>query len=133
MHANQVAFDKVAKHLLKQGRRASDEYGNCFYAMENSELKCAIGALLCEEEAIAARTVRGPVWALIHFVNPQSLIEIDQTMLHSLQIAHDSLSNWHPTSGFVGWKRLHAIALNHNLSLKILTACKLKWKEKCMA
>ena len=41
---NQQIFNKVAKHLLKQGRRARDGNG-CAYRGENGT-KCAVGCLI---------------------------------------------------------------------------------------
>lgn len=41
----QAAFNKVAKHLLRQNERSADAAGNCLYRGPRG-LRCAIGALI---------------------------------------------------------------------------------------
>jgi len=45
MMTNQEIFDKVAQHLLMQGRRSVDQRGKCAYRGKGGD-RCAIGCLI---------------------------------------------------------------------------------------
>lgn len=46
----QEVFDQVANHLLKQNKQCVTGHGACKYRLKDSELKCAAGALMSDEE-----------------------------------------------------------------------------------
>lgn len=45
---DQELFDKVAIHLLTQGQKAQDSFGQCFYRTPEG-LKCAVGVCIDDE------------------------------------------------------------------------------------
>jgi hypothetical protein len=45
----QEIFNKVARHLARQGRKARDEHGKCAYRGKG-DLKCAVGCLIRDSE-----------------------------------------------------------------------------------
>lgn len=90
----QEIFDKVSKHLLKQGRRAFDtKQQKCMY-LTKSGLKCAIGCLIKEEcysEELEGLTVDRQ--AVKHAVKLSGVSVSGDSMrlLSRLQGIHDTL------------------------------------------
>lgn len=95
MEAQEI-FDTVAKHLFKQGQRATDPDGGvmCSYRGANGT-KCAVGVLIPDElydAVMEGKTLDGlisctmvalPDWMMEHW-----------TLLGWLQDEHDLESNW---------------------------------------
>jgi hypothetical protein len=48
MLTNQQIFDRVATHLLRQGKRSMDSRGDCLYRSPEG-LSCAVGCLIPDE------------------------------------------------------------------------------------
>lgn len=92
----QDMFDRVATHLLKQGRRASlngTKYGtNCAYRGVN-DTKCAIGCLINDEyydkefEGRGFNVVANAVERSLNVV----LDKDDYDLLEALQVLHDKI------------------------------------------
>lgn len=93
----QEAFDKVARHLIAQGRKSfvvdvvSDK---CLYRSSDGA-KCAIGALLTEEDMTRVRHALGvdynskPVRSVVCHAPGTSLAGLDVDFLERLQLVHD--------------------------------------------
>jgi hypothetical protein len=95
MEAQEI-FDTVAKHLLKQGRRATDPDGGVMCSYRGAcGTKCAVGVLIPDElydAVMEGKTLSGllsctmvalPDWMMDH-----------RTLLGWLQDVHDLESNW---------------------------------------
>lgn len=76
---NQEAFEIMKKHLLCQNARSVDHNGNCKFRGSKG-LKCALGALLDDDIAIAADTV-GRDLGLDH---------LSSGMLSEMRMLHDN-------------------------------------------
>ena len=87
---NQEAFDKVVRHLRKQGKPARNGI-TCQYRTTDGD-KCAIGALISDEEYNAKFENKG-VGAITRDYYIPSLQGLDRTFLISLQGIHDIHSN----------------------------------------
>ena len=95
--SRQEIFDKVASHLLTQGKQSTDLDGNCLYRRADG-LKCAIGCLIPDELydvemegadiAMLAERIPGTLKAI-------GLSPVDFNYAGSLQLIHDSYSPEH--------------------------------------
>lgn len=83
---NQTVFDRVCAHLAKQGRRASLN-GSCKYLMPDG-LRCAIGALLSDEDCAALDALDDSQISSI-FRREIATAEADRDLISDLQSAHD--------------------------------------------
>ena len=102
----QKTFDVVARHLLKQGCRATTEEGMCQYRDEYGR-KCAIGILIPEDRyspSLEGRDVKS--WSCKELEIINATLE-DVSFLQELQRLHDGFpvsawpeklflfANWH--------------------------------------
>ena len=100
----QAIYNTVRDHLLSQGTRSRDDYGSCAYRGAEG-LKCAVGALMTDEEAAAC----GEGWSVdgdLPFKNAdphlsrarRAFLERvgHQAFLAKLQVIHDgcAVSTW---------------------------------------
>ena len=86
--ANQAAFEKVVRHLLRQGKRSSSD-GWCQYRGPLG-LKCAIGVLIPDEEYVPAMDgLTASALRLMREFAPPSLLGLDECLLTELQEVHD--------------------------------------------
>ncbi len=111
----QEVFDKVALHLLTQGKRAyDDEQGICRYRMPDG-LKCAVGCIIPDEEYLSDMEGRD-VNALVAEGYMVELFEPHLLLLKDLQFAHDCTM-----PGPSAWpRRLIEIAQRYNLDYSIV-------------
>lgn len=93
----QEAFDRAARHLIAQGRKSSAEgaaVSQCMYRGPGST-KCAIGALLTEDEVGGLHSVMGeiyntrPVTTILRYHFVESIRSLDVDFLERLQAVHD--------------------------------------------
>lgn len=115
----QEIFNKVARHLLTQGRAAMVDSVACRYRMELEDgcvLKCAVGCLIPDEdysESMEGRTLWGnnPVRTILRRIGVQ---DPDIHMLCDLQACHDNY-------GASTWRdRMRDIAIRHCLDETVL-------------
>lgn len=97
---NQEIFEKVIMHLLVQKKRSvlyPEDRGlgaNCAYRGA-SGLKCAVGALIPDEE-YSSEIENIDAHTLIEgSLCPPTLKECDADLLYDLQKAHDLAPNWY--------------------------------------
>jgi hypothetical protein len=108
----QEDFDKVARHLLRQGRRSVSEEGGCLYRSPDGCM-CAVGCLIDDEhytreiehhliyERRVIDALRGSGVDLLDGVT---------VMLRSLQVVHDGVDP-------LDWAiELRGVARRHRLS-----------------
>jgi hypothetical protein len=110
----QAAFDKVARHLLKQNARSTNETtGECLYRGPNG-LRCAIGALIPEGVAVVPEI---GISGLLDEPPFRDLFAgLDENFLGSLQEVHDEVP-------VAGWREsLAGVAAEFNLSPAVLEA-----------
>lgn len=118
----QEIFDTVAKHLFAQGKRSILNNGvSCAYRGADG-LKCAVGALIADEEYTEEMDRNGgmDVYSLVHKFGeylPEWFIE-NSALLYNLQTAHDLRSNWGSTMAMRGALRL--VAESRGLSPDII-------------
>ena len=111
---NQEAFDKMMYHLRSLYKRSTDESGECVY----NGSKCAIGALMTDDEQEKFGEFRGAVDELIERMeeagHSSALADLDEDLLDRMQTLHDSCLSWGPR-GFSNETRAYIIARKHNL------------------
>lgn len=90
----QQVFDQVARHLLKQGKRAMSDNGSCKYRAGNG-LMCAAGCLIADDEYHAKYDVRGG-WLSVVEAYPHEVPSAHQNLIASLQGLHDSHPGHYP-------------------------------------
>lgn len=118
---NQQIFDKVALHLLKQGKRAMSDWGNpnglsCSYRGEDGT-SCAVGCLIPDEHYVPAMEGAGGVYnnRLVRDALTRVGIDLMQSerLLSALQAMHDDARSV--------WKEdLRGIAFSFGLSAAVL-------------
>lgn len=107
----QQTFDRVVKHLRKQGEKAQDDDG-CFYRIKrgNKLLRCAAGCLI--PKAKYKPTMENK--SCDYFEPKQALIDLghDVNFVRELQIIHDNfeVKDWE--------KQFQVIAARYNLNLQ---------------
>lgn len=92
---NQEAFDTMVRHLRKQGRKSQDdERQTCLYRGPNG-LKCAVGALIPDEEYRPEWDEKGMSASKI-VKCCHALQGVDSNLLSIMQTIHDhcSITNW---------------------------------------
>lgn len=118
MPTKQETFDTVAKHLLKQGREATNEEGECKYLTKDG-LMCAAGCLIPRDkykESFEGHII-GEYYDGEFDFSPAELLKSlghDISLVIELQWVHDCkpLSHW-PTN-------LVSLAKEHGLSHKVV-------------
>jgi hypothetical protein len=108
----QQIFDKVAKHLLKQGKRSKNEEGDCRYRSPDGT-RCAVGCLIPTNlyhgklEGVSAE-------ALPNALLRQMGVHLNKLLLSRLQSVHDDIEPeyWRDSLGNV--------AKDFRLSTKVL-------------
>ena len=81
----QAIFNKVFKHLFKQGKRAASLGNTCFYRYNG--LKCAIGCLI--PDRLYTKTIEGRSIFNLDINNLGIKYTGDISFLHDLQREHD--------------------------------------------
>jgi hypothetical protein len=115
MEAQEI-FDKVYKHLKKQGRPCNGQHGDrCLYIY--GDMRCAVGALMTADQATLADLNGGGVYTLkSRGLLPDEVVD-HVKLLSELQKAHDS----EVPDGISWWEvvklRLQTIAHDYRLSL----------------
>lgn len=102
----QEQFDKIAKHLLTQGRKAKDSDGNCVYRSA-SGLKCALGCLISDE--LYSPSMENKDWNDICRTWPELNSAIYPLLAWDLQRLHDCYPVYYWAS------QLRKIAAKYNL------------------
>ena len=118
----QEIFDKVATHLITQGVQAtsvkeSGGYPSCAYRGDNGTM-CAAGCLIPDEEYNPE--FEGLDWVDVEIEIPSlaSLTFEGHDLISSLQIVHDTKSNWLSIDGLKN--ALRDVASDYGLSSDIL-------------
>lgn len=113
----QAIFDRVAKHLLRQGRRSwSTEAGGCAYRGNDGD-KCAVGCLILDREYDEAMENR-PVCELLDKGALPMRLAPHVGLLTILQMAHDGCDDQHFVPAILA--RLRNIATDHGLKRAVL-------------
>lgn len=91
---NQATFDKVAEHLIKQGRKAINSGAACSYRTEDERgdvLKCAIGCLIPDDMYNREFEGHGIARLFENFraIQDYLLAGVGCDLLQALQSAHD--------------------------------------------
>jgi len=102
---NQQAFNKVSRHLRKQGIRAINDNGSCQYrGVGNMDkvLKCAVGCLYPNTQHKKEFNIGVSAKGLLDRSDcPKALKGLDGNLLDRLQSIHDNSLNW-GNNGFNG-------------------------------
>lgn len=96
---DQEAFTAVCNHLFAMTRRAVTNTGFCSYRTDDGR-RCAIGALISDEEATKAGicpSTGGSVRVLVSD-GLVSIGTLDLMLLSELQFVHDDFHNWTSTA-----------------------------------
>lgn len=109
---NQETFDKVAAHLLTQGRKSTDKHGNCLYRSPEG-LACPVGCLFPDDEYSSKMEGR-VIDEVVAEDYPESLAGLSVRLLKDLQKVHDlhKPPQWR--------EQLMAVAKEHNLNDDVL-------------
>lgn len=121
----QVQFEQVAKHLFKQGVQAVNKSGtNCVYRGPNG-LKCAIGALIHDDEYNPCMEANSVCNLVAKDMLPKRLLDMMEVhgdgllwFWQALQDAHDSSLNWMSTKAMR--QRLLEVAAQFSLDVEFL-------------
>ena len=92
---NQEAFDRMMNHLRSLKERSTEDSGSlCVY----NGAKCAVGALMTEEEQKKFGYFEGSVTTLLDYMagndHKSELHALDGSMLEYVQCLHDYDRNW---------------------------------------
>ena len=114
---NQEAFDKMVTHLASMKEACIDESGQCVYWKPDGN-RCAVGALLTEEEAIYFTEVKPGLTApnLVDDPKCDSISHLDPCLLDDVQTVHD---DWTPGKE-IRWEELMVIAQEYALDTTVL-------------
>lgn len=108
---NQEAFDKMLAHLRSLKVRSTNGRDECVY----NGRKCAIGALMTDEEQEKFGDFRGSVFALLSHMkeagHSSALADLDANLLGSMQSMHDSRASWWRKDGFANETKAERIAV----------------------
>ena len=112
---NQEAFDKMMEHLRSLKARSIDSEGACTY----NGSKCAVGALMTDEEQEEFGSLLGGVYELLEEMDvaghDSALHDIDFSLLACMQDLHDKEYNW-SCEGFIAEDKSKRIAKKFNLT-----------------
>jgi hypothetical protein len=92
----QQVYDKVVKHLRKQGHKALNEKGLCMYLAPNGD-KCAAGCLLLKREYLPELEQKSFAWILANGApSIAKRLKIHYDLIRDLQGTHDhcTISGW---------------------------------------
>lgn len=107
----QEVFDRVATHLMKQGRKSLDSRYNCVYKGKDG-LKCAAGCLISDYEY--KPQFEGKAWGSYDLENLYGITSAHKYLIKRLQKIHD---DFNPED----WKEaLKNIALREGLNYNCL-------------
>lgn len=120
----QAAFNKVARHLLRQNERSATEDGTCLYRGPRG-LRCAVGALIPRRITPPERVIDEVLYGSLGTKGSEEVIEClgGETnalalfpLLSELQLVHDmrDVEEWRSA--------LADVALAFNLSPAVLEA-----------
>jgi hypothetical protein len=128
----QKIFDKVAKHLFTQGKRAmldpTRESGQCMYRGPDGS-KCAVGVLIPNKlyrKGMEMRTIIG-LLDDEEVVLPAWMAE-NRELLWALQCVHDQHEAW--GSSMTMRLKLRTEAVAHGLDDAILDSLLFAWEDK---
>ena len=107
MPTKQTIFNRVAKHLITQGKQSIDAGGHCMYRGPNNT-KCAIGCLIPDKLYLPGME-HNTVYMITIFKVPAYFYEY-LGFLTDLQLIHDTKSYWPNIT-----QALEKFALNHKL------------------
>ena len=94
MKTNLEIFNRVRDHLLKQGRRSTNDDGFCMYRAPNGD-SCAVGCLILDEHHSILMENHTVSSLITQTALKRSGIEEDAIpMLAELQTVHDSTESW---------------------------------------
>jgi hypothetical protein len=116
----QEIFNKVARHLARQGRKATDKNGECSYRGKGG-LKCAVGCLIRDSE-YRSNMEGESVFSLVRTGMLPTRLKRARRLLARLQSAHDDNHYGDDVA-----RHLHVIARQHRLSAAVLK--KLRFPE----
>jgi len=121
MMTHQEIFDKVATHLIKQGRQSATEVGGCVYRGPNNT-SCAIGCLIPDnaydplfdaDDGSVLHQVGNPAFVAALAAGGVDLT--DETVLDLL----DALQGLHDDTDYPSWHwRLQTLASGWGLEFK---------------
>ena len=111
---NQEAFDKMMKHLRSLKERSMNPSGVCCY----NGSKCAVGALMTDEDQKAHGDFEGNVYSLLEVMakydHKSVLHNLNLTLLLAMQDLHDDGEYW-SDEGFDAEGRAKMVAERFNL------------------
>lgn len=111
---NQEAFDKMVQHLRSLKERSMNPSDVCCY----NGSKCAVGALMTDEEQEAYGDFEGDAYSLLknmQLKGHKSLLHnLDLNLLETMQDLHDFEFNW-SDEGFDAENKARKIAQRFNL------------------
>ena len=108
---NQEAFDKMMEHLRSLKERSLNADGFCAY----NGSKCAVGALMTDEELKEYGGYEGGVLDLLGSMKKSNLHDINIALLFEMQDLHDRETSWY-AQGFIAEKEAKRIANRHGLT-----------------
>ena len=110
--SRQATFNRVARHLLRQGRRAVDDDSDTCVLHGNNNLRCAAGVLVTRRDYDPAFELDSGVEA----GGMTPLCDYLESMGHELSLVQD-LQLVHDTFNPSQWvKALRGVATTHKLS-----------------
>lgn len=130
----QRVFNDVARHLITQGKRASDVNGTCFYRGPEGT-RCAIGGIMPDDiydPSMEGKAVFAPELKPFHwFIGAQGKdrFSSDLNFLASLQQIHDSDRSW--VMGVA--RELQDSADRHNLNTDVIRELQQQQQTACAA
>jgi hypothetical protein len=110
---NQEIFDTVARHIIKQGKPAVNEYGDCKYRTADGSM-CAVGVLIPDDVY-----TEDMEWMVPDHLATDKYISVDDgaksgVLLLNLQAAHDmDLMSWDDDDNIVPDFDTWASAMRH--------------------
>jgi len=90
----QEVFNKVAKHLLKQGERALTKNGTCQFHVPDSKMRCAVGCLITKRYYKVDMEFHSPEGLFVEFPKEMKNLRLNKRrhkiILDELQELHDN-------------------------------------------
>jgi len=129
MEAQEI-FDKVATHLLKQGRRSTQPESGEMCAYRGADgTKCAVGVLIPDElynDMMEGRTIVGLLDSEQY--NLPEWMSKNEGLLGSLQSVHDRESRWKDSATMK--RALRTVAGDNRLTSDVLEELAFPWESK---
>ena len=113
----QQIFDQVARHLLKQGKRAVSAQGRCKYRTDDG-LKCAAGCLISDEEYDQNFEMRGS-WPSVVSYSGYTVTVVHEHFITALQRMHDKVPDGIEIQGVDFHARLASFAKEFGLQFDL--------------